>query len=463
MKRTIISALAISVLAILPVQAREVTIRDSSKYTVGVPVICDTEAGKIPDITPTPTVVPTKEPTPTPAIDPTPIPTKDPTPIPTRIPTATPTPRPTVPPKDDDDYDPEYWWKKLIEAIKEIQDRTKVVEIERRVETPAATQTYYVTKPAEVASTTPTSQVKVTPTPAASAAGSAKTTGTTAKVTPTPTPTKTPQQPVPTPVIKEGEKTEAKYDLEKARRAQDEARKRFIPNEYYGNVTRPIPTPAPKEKVEKEVEEESEEVKEDFLIEPPAPDDEEAKSIEIKEEKKPFYLRLWFWALVLLLLALIALLIVCLVKTKEMRAYRKANKKHKNDRPVISGVVTDVENRFVEIIKPNRATSYTLLQSEANKARKAKESAQQLRDRVVASGYSTRLPYETYMVVTISEDREKTTINDLEPCDDAIYETLSANMGKKVKVTFFADKAFFEASVEFELKEEAPDNGEEEG
>ena len=67
------------------------------------------------------------------------------------------------------------------------------------------------------------------------------------------------------------------------------------------------------------------------------------------------------------------------------------------------------------------------------------------------------------MVITISEDREKTTISDLEPCDDVIYETLSANMGKKVKVTFFADKAFFEASVEFELKEEAPDNGEEEG
>ncbi len=437
MKKIIIPLFAISILCCSSVFAGEMSYSDQETHRAGVTVYCTVEKKGDDIVTPTPTPTPTPKPTKTPR------PTRTPTPTPK--PTATPTPRP----KDEDDLP---WWFKYLRRVSDDDksERGGDTTINYYYYTsPAAqkeTQTTIPSQPQTAVKTADTASSKTT-----TAAGSKTlTTGGSAAVktpTPTPKPSTTPKA-VPTPVVKKPDEGKG-YDLEEARRRMIEAQIRFIPNEYYHNGAKPIPTPSPTPVPLKDK-------KESPAVTPtltPTPEPVEYSAPEKIEEKKkePWYKSTLFWFIAGggLLLLLFVLLIVMAVKNNW--AYKKENRKRKGERPTIAGLLTDEDSDYIDLVIPKGEGKYSVLQNEINRAKKDKVGADELYSRLWESGYKTILPLGTTMVITVYDDNEKHSSGEMRPKDDVILEWLNENEGKKVKVSFSCEKAKFEDTLVYEL------------
>ena len=125
-------------------------------------------------------------------------------------------------------------------------------------------------------------------------------------------------------------------------------------------------------------------------------------------------------------------------------------------RPVISGVLTDVASEYIIIETPPGAADYRLIQGVANRAKNKGYGPGWICDELTSSGFKTRLPWETMMSATVIDEGEKTEIGEKYPKDDEIYQILSENEGKIVKLHFYCEKAGLNETVTFDLPKPKP-------
>ena len=226
-----------------------------------------------------------------------------------------------------------------------------------------------------------------------------------------------------------------------------EAQIRFIPNEYYHNGAKPIPTPSPTPTPAPEPEKE----KEETIEITPTPTPVVYEETKIEEEKVPFYKRWWFMLIAGLVILLLIAGLIALLLWKLFYCYRAVNRRKHKVRPVISGVLTDVASEYIELITPPGAADYRLIQGVANRAKNKGYGPGWICDELTSSGFKTKLPWETMMSATVIDEGEKTEIGERYPKDDEIYQILSENEGKVVKLHFYCDKAGLNETVTFDL------------
>ena len=377
-------------------------------------------------------------------------------------PTATPTPAPspTARAKREGEDKDAPWWAKLIEKALSIKGSEKVIErtterITERVSEKSSdssrqtgsTQSSGVYYTPSASKETGASKTVATPANLARTAyetgkssTAAKSGSTKIEVAPTPSS-------IPTPEIKKTGEND--FDMDEMRRRMIEAQIRFIPNEYFHNGAKPIPEPVVKEVPEEEVLVDEEVEMAEYVG--PVVDQGDAQIIEITEEKIPLYKTKAFKYGVIAAIALLALIVFLLIAAKTGFWYILSNRIHKKSRVVISGVLSDDDNPYMDIMTPQKADEYRLLQHEVNKAAKNKETIDDLFKKLKSSGFRTRLPYRTLMSATVYEDAGKVSLSDMEPSDTGIYDLLCENAGKKVKIRFFCEKACLDEMVTYEL------------
>lgn len=379
-------------------------------------------------------------------------------PKPTASPTPTVFPKPTAPPEKEWKGSKEApWWAKLIEELAKRKSTEKITEkvTERVTEkiTEKVSGTSSAASPSSSGTYYPNSSVKENPsvkTPSSPVANlarndyeSRKSRTSVGNVTP-----------AMTYVTGEPESTQdSLIDHKKMHDAWDAVRAKYIPNEYYKNGAKPIPSKPERVAGEDEAPEEliiEEKIEQDEFI-GPVIEPEEAQIVEIKEEKIPFYKTKAFRYGIMFLLIALALWILLLIAHKTGLWYMLANKIHKKKRPQIMGVLTDEDNWFIDIIEPKKADEYRLLQNEVNKSVKNKESADELYERLKEGGFKTRLPYKTLMSVSVYEDSGNVSTEDMVPSDTAILDLLHENEGRKVKLRFLCEKAGLDETVVYEL------------